>query len=180
MQSIRQIARLSGAVAIAAAACFGGNAQAKLVGDSITATYYYPNLSTPYDMGTVIVGSGVEFNDLGFTVDVSDYHIEITSKVFGTYNQSSFNGFTLVDNTNPHAFDELKFAYTTFDSNLKNSIKITGNMVSVNWGTFFTQPGYKIMLEVPEPASYGMLLAGLGLLSVAARRKKKVPAGAAQ
>jgi hypothetical protein len=172
MKSI-SIARAVGVAAVAAAACLGGNAQAKLVGDSVTATYYYPNASTVNDnMGTVTVGNGVEFVDPLFTIDVSNNGVVITGQGFGLFDQTSFNGFTLVDNSNPHAFDDLQFKYTSFSPNIKDKISITGNTISVNWATFFIQPGYKILLEVPEPATYGMLLAGLGLMSVAARRKR--------
>lgn len=173
MISFSKVARLAFTAAVVATTCLSGSAHATLVGDSITGTYYYPNLSTiDENLGTVIVGDSLEFDRESFSIDISKDGVVITGKTCCIWQQSSFNGFTLVDNTNPHAFDDLKFAYTTYDSNIKNYITITGNTISVNWTTFFQLPGYQIVLLVPEPETYAMLLVGLGLVGALARRRR--------
>lgn len=50
-------------------------------------------------------------------------------------------------------------------------LKVSGNMVS-NGGATFSANG-SLISAVPEPATYGMLLGGLGLLGFVARRRNK-------
>ncbi|MYM24964.1 PEP-CTERM sorting domain-containing protein [Duganella sp. FT135W] len=55
------------------------------------------------------------------------------------------------------------------------NVGISGNVASVNWNGLSFTTDTRVVLNisaVPEPATYGMLMVGLGLLGVAARRRQ--------
>jgi len=57
---------------------------------------------------------------------------------------------------------------------------IKGVVIGKEWlGDFEVQPGLApLLLAVPEPETYAMMLAGLGLMGYVARRRRKQPANA--
>ena len=122
------------------------------------------------------------FNDL-FTFDVahaSDLSVVLTSRSSSALNGLNLTGFGLyssVNNTQLLGGDQLLSGiddkWTLSYANLAAGsyyLKVSGNVVS-NTGAAFSANG-SLVSAVPEPGTYAMLLAGLGLLGFIARRRQ--------
>ena len=164
-------------------AAFGVNANAGIFdGQSVKYQYLFPTITTENagaSNGTFAVGAGVEVSNLIGGVGTLD----ITSNGFtahftgtGTFGLGSFNGFRITDINNTIG------AFTSF-SVVSNTgvggapvLTFDADNLYVNWqGLGFFAGGDVVFAvnSVPEPETYAMMLAGLGLLGVAARRRKQ-------
>ena len=121
-------------------------ASASLLGDSITAEYYTPDLSSPYppaltqavtSSGALFASFGGGFFDLTITPDqiIADNFITDDS-----FSSQVFSGIVFTDNTKP--FDPVSVDALTnmlgFDS---SRVAVSGNQLFLNWqGLSFTTP----------------------------------------
>jgi hypothetical protein len=159
-------------------------AHAGLLGSTVTGTLYYPDLSSVYGGPvTTSVISGTEFplnslNQPSGTLDVTDTQIIWNADMTVKYEPGSFNGFDLLfTGTSAITGVTLNNASTLTPV----SFGFTSNQVWINLAELQATAGQKTILDVsvaavPEPESYAMLLAGLGLLGFMARWKKQQPA----
>lgn len=149
---------------------------------SLQFQYYFPDLSSPYSSssnGTFAVGAGVEIANIaddranldlqsnGFTANFTDTSI---------WNGSAFNGFRITDiNGTIDPFTSFTLGTNTA---LNGSPVLTfdANNLYVNWQGLGFVPGevqFNVnVAAVPEPETYAMMLAGLGLMGFVARRRK--------
>ena len=155
-------------------------AHASLVGDTVEGSYYYPDTSTFFeDMGTsVISASGTQFTSDPLVLTVTGDTITANFANAGFWFAADFNGFELANLSK-------NFGAITLNS-MSNMVGFTnanfsasGNLLTVNWqGLSFTQSTQVIfnvaaLAPVPEPETYAMLLAGMGVIGAVARRKAK-------
>jgi len=145
-------------------------ASAGLVGSNVTATLYYPNLSTVFagPSGPVAVGGGIEFPSLAFdgTLDVTDTQIIWTATLAVTYGAGAFNGFDLLFSGAPTITNVTVDGSTTLSP---VSFSFNGNDVKFNLAGLSPTIGQKTVLDVtttataaPEPGS--LVLIGSVLL----------------
>jgi hypothetical protein len=114
----------------------------------------------PILTGTVLGGSGVATTFGPYAIGVTDVSIQITS-----YDHNVFNPDTIVA---ADGIFTLRFGFPG-DAPLTGSItSVQGVPVAGN--ALFVADG-NLTLAVPEPSSYAMLLAGLGFVGFATRRK---------
>ena len=164
--------------AAVAAATANPAAAASLVGDSITATYYFPDLATVYGGYTVTpnptftVGSGVEAtgsidgNPGDFDFAANSFTLTLGSTV--GFSTAAFNGWQFVDNS--HAFGSV-VSVTGIDA---SRVTTAGNTLSINWNGVSFNNGDAIVVNfgvVPEPASWVLMVGGLGLVGLSMRRR---------
>jgi hypothetical protein len=155
-------------------------AHAGLLGSSATFEYRFPNPGDVYGgegltPQTVVVGAGVEFDTGYFQIDVQDNKIVYNLANTGWNNTVAHNGpritFTgatidtaYLDLANTGFFGSgLEFTWGAdyIDLNWKNYL---GNHIEVNLAATAAS-------DVPEPASLGLLAAGLAAVAAARRRK---------
>jgi hypothetical protein len=141
---------------------------ADLIGSNVTATLYYPNLSTVFagPQGPVVVGPGIEFPSLAFdgTLDVTGTQIIWTATSSQLYGSGAFNGFDLVFTGAPTITGVTVNSSTTLSP---TSFSFAGNDVKLNLAGLSATVGQKTILDiqtsasaVPEPS----LLAPVGLM----------------
>lgn len=169
-------------IALVAAICaaFIGSAHADGIGgDTVNVKYYYPNTFTQIDdFGTQVVsGSGATFVTPNFNISVTDSQIIVTNfHDGGWWSSADFNGFVVTDltkNFSAYALDPASTMVGLSNANVTN----LANSVSVNWQGLAIYPSPVVILNaVPEPETYAMLLAGLGLIGVVSRRRINKPA----
>lgn len=170
------------------------HANAGIVGDTVNATYYFPDASSPYspygDVPNAVVGSGIEFASGSnlypysyFDVDLSDGGVLVTFVQDAPYSGGrywwessiSFNGLKLTNLTK--SFDSSTFSSSTNTGFGESNFNWNGDTLSFNWRGVHFSPGDQIVITstapVPEPETYAMLLAGLGLLGLTARGRKQ-------
>ncbi|MDB5933914.1 MAG: sorting protein [Massilia sp.] len=165
------------ALALASALVFALPASADNTGLVVTGTLALgPNGSLGgqfWSPQTATIGGGVEytFNDIFHEVsaDFNPNHLHIQDNLF-----LGSTGWEMTFTT-PGGFTGLSLISDTFVPGLTYSLN-AGTIV-VDWAGDVTPPFhtynaiFDVTAAVPEPATYGMLLAGFGLLGFAARRK---------
>lgn len=162
-------------------------ASASLLGDSITAEYYFPNLSSPYPPARTetVTSSGAQYLAFGggyFDLIITPTQI-IADNFDGsdTFSDEPFNGFVLTDNTKP--FDPVSVdALTNMSGFGAANITVSGNQLFLNWSGLPYTPTTKVVLDVgsisavPLPPAALLFMPGLGLLGMIASRRKRIPA----
>lgn len=170
--------------AVAAAALSAGVANAgNFDGSTIQYQFRFPDLGSVGQTQSAVVGPGVEF------VDSSDYYIVdlggsdfTVTDTYGGYNTgSSFNGIVLSDVTdNLSAITGVTFTGGGFAGE-QPTLSFDGNNIYLNFAaiTQGTAPGtsysYHVTFgDVPEPASWALMLGGFGMVGGALRSSRKV------
>lgn len=158
---------LSALVAPAHAALSSGNA--------IEVTYLYPNPSTVY-AGPVTVTGATSLNSFAGILNIgfSDTSIVMTLTVNAGINGVAFDGlkFTDVNGSLPFNSLALDTAATNYAQFSASRISHQGSSIFINLVDLPGLAGQSIVISaVPEPETWAMLLAGLGLVGFAARRR---------
>jgi hypothetical protein len=147
---------------------FGDTFTASTVGNAFSDIFTF-NIGTPFDAAASVTSSFLntpQTKDLLIT-GFSLYRYDPgTMAVLGTaiagINETGFGS---------HPTDSWSLAAYGLSSGYY-ALKVDGRVLGTGGGAF---GGDLTVSPVPEPATYGMLLAGLGLLGVAATRRKLVP-----
>ena len=161
---------LSALVAPAHAALSNGNA--------IEVTYLYPNISTVYtSTNPVTVTGATSLNSFAGILNIgfSDTSITMTLTVNAGINGVAFDGLKFTDVNNTLSFNNLALntAATSYTQFSASRISHQGNSIFVNLVDLPGLAGQSIvMAAVPEPETYALMLAGLGLVGFAARNNR--------
>ena len=147
---------------------FGDTFTASTVGSTFTDIFTF-NIGTPFDASASVTSSFLntpQTKDLLIT-SFSLYRYDPgTMAVLGTaiagINETGFGS---------HPTDSWSLSAYGLSSGYY-ALRVDGRVLGTGGGAF---GGDLTVSPVPEPATYGMLLAGLGLLGVAATRRKLVP-----
>jgi PEP-CTERM motif len=181
-----------GTSAVFAAVLACGTANAAFDGQSFNASYRVPSIDTPYPDATAtpssfVVGSGVETtvnveNVTSIAVDFSDTSLDLlltTSLSDPTWGTAPFNGLVF-DLASPGT---LGITGVTIDGLTSMSgfdashVTVTGNRIAIDWNGLSYENGTRVVVDfdfasaVPEPATYALMFAGLGLVGFSVRRK---------
>ncbi len=158
-------------------------ANATLIGDSITAGYFFPNSVTVYSnfsvspspTFTVVAGTDATGTIEGFQQSFDFGASSFTMTVLGGvgFNTASFSGWQFLNNTK--AFGAIS-SVTGIDP---SRVTTSGNTLLVNWQGLSFQTNDAITVNfgvVPEPSSWMLLVGGFGLTGFAMRRRRTVVA----
>ncbi|MCS0588682.1 FxDxF family PEP-CTERM protein [Massilia norwichensis] len=147
---------------------FGDTFTASTVGSTFTDIFTF-NIGTPFDASASVTSSFLntpQTKDLLITSFSLYRYNPGTMAVLGTaiagINETGFGS---------HPTDSWSLSSYGLTSGYY-ALRVDGQVLGTGGGAF---GGDLTVSPVPEPATYGMLLAGLGLLGVAATRRKLVP-----
>ena len=167
-------------------ACVSANAG--FDGKDFSAYYGYPTPGTPITDSqtfTVTAGAGeAQFfiNPTTIDVDFSDTTLSLllnTTLVNPVWNSASFNGLVFnLTAGGQHGFTGRSVdPLTTMAGFTADRVVLTGNLLTVDWNGLAYANGTKVVIDfasdVPEPASYVLMLLGLAVLSGATIRLRR-------
>ena len=167
-------------IAIAAGLALALTAPAKAAlstGNAIEVTYLYPDTSTVYPGAgpTTVTGTQSLADFAGIlNISFSDASITMTLTTNAGINPVDFDGlrFTDVNNTLNFGALALNTAATNYAEFSSTRISHQGQSLFVNLVGLPGLAGQSIVSSaVPEPETYVMLLAGLGLIAAFVRRR---------
>lgn len=183
MRKLKNSIRLLASAGLALAAI---GAQASYL-DGQSVTYSYENAGATLSSQTVTVGAGAELGYIYQTgdglgsIDIADSSITATFIRDGAMDSNAFNGFRLTLPTTLAAFGNASFAGTTPASFTSGAhISFVDHTLSVNWtGVSFLNGdtvvvNFSPVAAVPEPETYALMLAGLGVVGAVSRRQRRV------
>jgi hypothetical protein len=176
MNTLKSLAGAAVCLAIGIASAPAANAGTLLSGD-VTVGNYYPNTSTLYDglegsgptTGTVYAGPYYPFT---FTADSFTWYDPFGGTYFNTYGPGGFNGFIL-------SFTGVSpITDVTYASGAEPATSISFNSDTIWLGyNDGPRPGgyttFDVSFATPEPATWAMMLLGLGSLCLAGYRAKR-------
>ena len=169
------------------------SAHAGLIGQTLSAQYYYPDTSSPYGLApfappSFVVGSGVEtIGDVeGVTsliVDFSDSALILTLNTVlpaPTWSPSSFNGPIFTSSTALNLLSATNTGATTLVGFDNSRISFNATQLFLNWQGLSYRNGdivniaFETITDVPEPMSLALLGLGVVIMGVYNRRGRKL------
>jgi hypothetical protein len=171
-------------MALAAAMLSASTAHASRIGDLVHALYLYPDTSTVYnDLGTVVIGaSDPTFPDINgagtFDINLTAGQIVFNFTGTGASFPADFDGVAFVDLTTPFSSASLEPSSDVAGVSAAD-LSLIGGEVFLNLNDASFNAGDQITIDVPEgggpgvpePASWALMLAGIGLTGAMARRR---------
>lgn len=151
-----------------------------LTNAKVTATLVHPNQELYNKPFSAVVGAGIEFAQGTFapaygSFDITSNSIAYFTNVTGQYDSTPFNGYRLDFEGYTGSLSDLVF------SSAKSTFKpfefyVDGNSVFMNVSGQYVENGqyatYDALAPVPEPGEWAMLIAGLGVVGWAARKRQ--------
>lgn len=187
--------RAKGPIGTAIGLLLCAQAHAGLLGDTLTASYRYPDLAETYNQAiwtppSFTVRAGEETT--ASIEDVTQIHIDFTDATLvvtlhtvlsaPTWNASTFNGPVFVTDR-PLAIHAISIDPSTTMSGFDASrVWLTDTEIAVNWAGLPYTDGTNVIIDfdfnAPEPPSLGLVaigLAGLAMIRRYARQQRKAP-----
>jgi hypothetical protein len=187
----RSFARVLTVCALAVAAAAPALAANDLTGTSVQVSWLFPDTSTTFATQTVTVGAGPEIQCAGNSVgtglcagfedaatfDLGAQTLSLTIESGTTiWNPSTFNGYEFSNLSAGGTWTGFALA-TTFTGLDPSRVTFTPDAVFVDMQGIAPEAGQSFTITlnaavVPEPASPALLMAGLGAVAWAARRRR--------
>lgn len=157
------------------------SAQASVVGDVLTLHDVFIDGAQIIDTqvsSLPVAQNGSMFNTATASFSFFPTTLEVAFNTDNVYSQAVFNGWSITNESN-----SFEGAYSLVSSSLASfcvcRVSTIENKLYLNFQGLETHTGDKIVFAmtplaaVPEPETYAMLLAGLGLVAGIARRRRK-------
>jgi hypothetical protein len=162
-----------------------GYAQAGLIGTTVTASYFHPDLSTSIASQNFLVGPGIElvcgssglclaFDSHPESLDFTDTQIIFNQGPFnsGNYDNAPYNGFVFTNLNMGSPIKGFLLSSTGFSGLTNSAVSFTANSLNVNLSGvgFANSAGFTITLltsTVPEPSTAALFFAALAGVAVA-------------
>lgn len=149
-----------------------------LSGATVTGTLFYPDATVYAGPATRTVSTGVEFlsgtfNPAPQSIDIGRNRISLFTNGAATYSTAGFNGFQLDFSNFIGSLSDLRISSASTFTPV--GFTVTGNSVRINLsGQTVRANDVLEIAAVPEPATWGMMIFGFGLVGTAIRRRAKV------